>query len=92
MFIVINLIIVLYFLSVPLQVVGVSIVDERVMWQPLNDSRGQIVTQYEVRFYVNSASEALGINVSTNSYQPDITADLPSSGQPVLVQVSGRSM
>lgn len=62
-------------------------IDERVTWPPLNDSRGQI-TQYEVRFFVNSASEAAGIFVSTNSYQPNITTDLPSSGQPVFVQVS----
>ena len=72
--------------SVPFQVESVSVVDEQVMWQALNDSRGQI-TQYEVRFYVNSASEATGITVLTNSYEPNIT-DLPSSGQPVLVQVS----
>ena len=75
------------YISVPLKVVGVSVTNEQVMWQALNNSRGQI-TQYEVRFYVNSESEATGIFVSTNAYQPNITTDLPSSGQPVSVLVS----
>ena len=76
--------------SVPLQVVGVSVVNEVVQWLTLSDSHGEI-TQYELRFFISSVTETTDtIILPSNhaSYLPNTTADLPASGQPVRVAVS----
>ena len=81
----------LLYCSVPLQVMGVTVFNEVVMWHILDNQRGYI-TQYQVKFFINSVDDPAteGVNVSNSeaSYHPNITSDIPPSGQPVKVSVS----